>query len=467
MSELSWALAASTEYQVAAARLHPKFRGQIARKVQDLMADPRPGGSRTALTGYNDLFRLRAGDFRIIYTYNTEVVHLIRLDRRDEKTYDKLDDHDHKLLAQFKKPDRAASVQYRDASWAQVSTGYSGPPANLVEPLPPPISEKILIELGVEQRHWTTLQALRSVDELLECEAIPHEVLEAVLERLCPRKKPAAADAAKPIVTLVDLVDEKAAIATGPIDSAQNKNRASGPADVKKVSGPVRPLYLNPLTRHSPPVLFPGNTESGIRREAKYTAKMDGRVQLLHGKDEPALLTTDTHKELVGLVNEVKRFGGGKGGGKFLINEYRHILVPPTENSKDVLFAGVYTRDLEFKLAGNVVLSPVAPASIRCGDVWPGPHAGLKYRLTAGAQDVRYEVVDGGEERCVFLSDFFSPDDLRPFLAKLRSIKPKGGPFYVNEAREMFAPLKNGEQTEYIYIGPLKDQPWFPEPVWQ
>ncbi len=60
------------------------------------------------------------------------------------------------------------------------------------------------------------------------------------------------------------------------------------------------------------------------------------------------MLTTDDHPELVVLVNEAKRKGGSsQGGGGFLINEYRHVLVP-TQSGK-VLHAGAYTKDLEFK----------------------------------------------------------------------------------------------------------------------
>ena len=52
------------------------------------------------------------------------------------------------------------------------------------------------------------------------------------------------------------------------------------------------------------------------------------------------------------MVNEAKRHGGAsQGGGRFLINEYRHVLVPTLNNV--VLFAGVYTRDLEFEFEGG------------------------------------------------------------------------------------------------------------------
>ena len=60
-----WALVLSPDYVEEQRRLVPKFRSQVARKAQDLASDPRPGGSRTALKGYDGLYRVRAGRYRI------------------------------------------------------------------------------------------------------------------------------------------------------------------------------------------------------------------------------------------------------------------------------------------------------------------------------------------------------------------------------------------------------------------
>jgi mRNA interferase RelE/StbE len=40
---------------------------RIIRAVDALSADPRPGGARP-LVGYPDLWRIRVGDYRVIYT---------------------------------------------------------------------------------------------------------------------------------------------------------------------------------------------------------------------------------------------------------------------------------------------------------------------------------------------------------------------------------------------------------------
>src|SRR5262249_40660399 len=161
-----------------------------------------------------------------------------------------------------------------------------------------------------------------------------------------------------------------------------------------------------------------GNTARAIGKDARYTVKLNGSIELLFdlGDNEHALLTTDAHPELVELVNAAKRFtGSSQGGGGFVINEYRHVLVPASSGDQ-VLFAGVYTRDLEFEFDGMIV-SPVAPPGITAGDAWPGPHVGIKYTLAAGASDVRYEQQTArGTIRQVLLSKQHASGELEPLL---------------------------------------------------
>lgn len=48
-------------------RLDKRVARRIVRAVDALTADPRPSGART-LVGYPDLWRIRIGDYRVIYT---------------------------------------------------------------------------------------------------------------------------------------------------------------------------------------------------------------------------------------------------------------------------------------------------------------------------------------------------------------------------------------------------------------
>lgn len=53
-------------------------RARVARAVQGLAVDPFPTGCRK-LTGYNDVYRVRAGPYRVLYSVNTGTLIVIVL----------------------------------------------------------------------------------------------------------------------------------------------------------------------------------------------------------------------------------------------------------------------------------------------------------------------------------------------------------------------------------------------------
>ncbi len=59
------------QYDTRAAKELTKLDRQVARRiatsVERLGTDPRPAGARV-LAGYPDLWRIRVGDYRVIYT---------------------------------------------------------------------------------------------------------------------------------------------------------------------------------------------------------------------------------------------------------------------------------------------------------------------------------------------------------------------------------------------------------------
>ena len=65
-------------------RLPNKARRQIVKRIQELADDPRPPGSEK-LTG-DDLYRLRQGDYRVVYAIEDAVltVLVIRVRHRRE-----------------------------------------------------------------------------------------------------------------------------------------------------------------------------------------------------------------------------------------------------------------------------------------------------------------------------------------------------------------------------------------------
>ena len=127
-------------------------------------------------------------------------------------------------------------------------------------------------------------------------------------------------------------------------------------------------------------------------KDAKYTVKRAGvdgwAVHLVYTVSSRAreLLTTSAHPDLVEMVNNVKRQAAGVEGGAFYINEFSHVLVP---TNRGTFFAGRYSKELKFVFEGESI-APTAPANLRPGDEWPGPHVGILHRVTASTDDLYY-----------------------------------------------------------------------------
>ncbi len=59
-------------------KIDGRVLSQIAAKIDSLALNPRPHGSEK-LTGYDDLFRVRVGDYRIVYGVEDRLVLIVVL----------------------------------------------------------------------------------------------------------------------------------------------------------------------------------------------------------------------------------------------------------------------------------------------------------------------------------------------------------------------------------------------------
>jgi mRNA interferase RelE/StbE len=73
--------------------LQPKIVAQIAKKVLSLNLEPLPSDSKE-LKGYPGYYRVHSGEYRIIYTYRSDLdlVQIILIGKRnDDDVYKKLE----------------------------------------------------------------------------------------------------------------------------------------------------------------------------------------------------------------------------------------------------------------------------------------------------------------------------------------------------------------------------------------
>lgn len=212
---------------------------------------------------------------------------------------------------------------------------------------------------------------------------------------------------------------------------------------------------------------YTGLAPSNVSRDAKYRVSADGEIRLeyyiSHRMRE--LLATADHSSLADMVNAVKLAMDGVPGGTFYINEWGDVLVKGRDG-RDCFWAGHYDDRLEFTTEDGTLVSPSAPAGLRPGDAWPGPHVGICYVLKAGAQDIKYErQVSDRRTQIVLLSDEVGQSAARETAARIAAVKgTAGGRFYINEAGEMFGPVSSNDYANFVYIGHLEDSRWFHAP---
>jgi hypothetical protein len=104
---------------------------------------------------------------------------------------------------------------------------------------------------------------------------------------------------------------------------------------------------------------------------------------------------------------------------------------------------------------------------IPVGRPWRGLHQGIRYVLAAGGRDIYYNSSPRPDVlRTIRLSRCVGEDAAAQLASRVREVKGfSGGRFYINEWREMFAPLGEEDTMEYLYIGRLlPEDPWFRQP---
>jgi hypothetical protein len=212
---------------------------------------------------------------------------------------------------------------------------------------------------------------------------------------------------------------------------------------------------------------YTGLTPSNVARDAKYSVVSGtpvDQVRLIYriSSREHYLLTTGQHPLLVEIVNAAKIELNGQPRGVFYINEFCDVLIPDGEGGS--YWAGHYDENLEFEYEDQI-LSPKAPAGLMPGDIWPGPHVGVKYILRAGGADIKYESRIGNRVLTVPLSDEIGTEPSARLAKRLAGIIGfSGGRFYVNERGELFSPARAGDGVSPVYLGNLDHDMWFAPP---
>lgn len=179
--------------------LPPKEQAQVGAKLKTLTNDPHPDGStKKQLTHVNrHVHRLRSGDYRVFYTFDSQFVSLLKLVRRSEDTYD--NDIDAEFLGG---PAEESPLRERVS---YVETKPRTPePVHPTRQFPHELIEELLGRLLVPSEHRPRLLAVHDEDALFACDGVPDDVLLRVHHAVFERPLSAALDEKEMVAQSVD-----------------------------------------------------------------------------------------------------------------------------------------------------------------------------------------------------------------------------------------------------------------------
>ncbi len=216
-------------------------------------------------------------------------------------------------------------------------------------------------------------------------------------------------------------------------------------------------------------VRFVGNCPANVNQDAKYSVRYQNGAHVVglvyHApNDERWYPTSSSHPELVKMVNQIKSYYNGTPGGSFYINEYKQVLVPAGDQV-EYYYAGEYSAPLTFEFEGHIISGEAVDENgspLQPGARWTGPHPGIPYVLKPGGKDIYYRYMPHpAVKKEVRLSKVIGADRARRVALEFARYKgDNGGRFYVNEFGSVFAP----SGLEYIFLGKLDYDHWFPKP---
>jgi mRNA-degrading endonuclease RelE of RelBE toxin-antitoxin system len=197
-----WVPTFKPSFLVQLLALPAKEMHQVLGKLNLLLEDPMPDGKvKKQLTHINrDLYRLRSGYYRVFYSISDPYISLLKLDRRDDDTYE--DDLEAEFLGGFD-PDFGDITDSVPPRLEQILSLQETERECL--PLPRPITGELLANLRVPEKYRSHLLAIQNDDSLLDCTDVPQEYIAQLMEYMYP--KPLAQVLQQPDYLLDDIDD--------------------------------------------------------------------------------------------------------------------------------------------------------------------------------------------------------------------------------------------------------------------
>ncbi len=156
---------------------------RVSKATKLLERDPISAeGDAKKLKGYENVYRIRIGDYRLFYAIGTGWVKLLSVRKRNERTYETEIPN---VVAPETTLDRQ-SVKPKKVAVSSFSTWESGDEAKALTTLPFALTEDILQQWQIPAQYWTAIAKVNSAEALLELD-MPDRLLNVILDNLYPR----------------------------------------------------------------------------------------------------------------------------------------------------------------------------------------------------------------------------------------------------------------------------------------
>ncbi len=266
---------------------------QILEKIEFLRADPAPHGNvKKKLQGYKGgVYRLRSGDYRIVYTYGDGWVTLLGVDDRkdvykgehlvaegpgfDPVQVPEVDE----LLAPQEQPEWAKQARQQRA------------PSSSEDYLPIRLDDELLARLRVPEVHILVLLACRTFDDLLAAD-VPDAVRDRVFDAVTDPN--------------YDLVLQQPNFVTGDVDDLLRFAEGELLGFLLKLN-PEQEKYVAWAVRGAGPTLVKGGPGTGKSTVALYRVRSLIRALRAAGVAQPRILFTTYTNALVASSQQLLR----------------------------------------------------------------------------------------------------------------------------------------------------------------
>lgn len=266
---------------------------QVLAKIDVLRQDPRPFHNvKKKLHGYKgDIYRLRSGDFRIIYTFGDGWVALLGVDRRaDVYKGGKIIANDDDIAFDLAAVPATEAALAREPAQAAVIVMTEPAPASAA--LPMPIDREMLTRLRIPEQHMAALLACKTEDDLLNAD-VPQEVCARIVDVIFPRD-------------YEQVAEQQPDLITGDVDNLLRYKEGSLLGFLLRLS-PAQERYVIWGLNATGPTLLKGGPGTGKSTVALYRAREFVRVLRRMGNPFPRILFTTYTNALVTYSQQLLR----------------------------------------------------------------------------------------------------------------------------------------------------------------